>query len=425
MIDRFLGRVAAGALLLLGCGPLYCQQFTPKSIAFQGDARYSQARLVAASGLHPGSPITPQEMQAVTQRLIDTGLFATVRWSFDGAVLRFALAPAEAKLEPVQYLNFPWWSADELNQAVAARIPLFDGRIVPESGLQQQVVDALTALLAAKGVQAKVEAAPGKDLSGQDSGVGFEITSPKVTVGDVTLSGADPQRTADLPKVQKAASGQPWNSATQQQIQQALNAVYHRQGFLDETISSFAHGEPQASGDSILVPLQVSVVEGAQYRFAGITLTGDSLVSSAEFQKSAPLHPGDLANEDLLRAMLLSVAHPYRSQGYLDAKISATPSFDRTQHTVAYTVSIAPGPVYHFHKLTLVNLDDTRTAAVLQRWKLQPGDAFDAYYAPQFLVSNKSLHELDGWSAAWKQLDNTVTHSVDLVLTFTQGGPLQ
>jgi hypothetical protein len=56
---------------------------------------------------------------------------------------------------------------------------------------------------------------------------------------------------------------------------------------------------------------------------------------------------------------------------------------------------------------------------------LNQGDAYDATYPPTFLNRNKNnLHQLDAWSAAYKQYENEDTHVVDLVITFRQGGPL-
>lgn len=64
--------------------------------------------------------------------------------------------------------------------------------------------------------------------------------------------------------------------------------------------------------------------------------------------------------------------------------------------------------------------------AVAQYWKLKPGDVFDATYPSRFLLLNKkTLPQLDGWSATYKQYDNTVTHIVYLTLKFNKGGLLK
>jgi len=162
-----------------------------------------------------------------------------------------------------------------------------------------------------------------------------------------------------------------------------------------------------------------------------VTLSGDVLMNQAEFRKRAKLRVGDVANEDLLRATLAEVAAPYKAQGYLRAKIEASPSFqhassfDRPGNTVSYSINVIPGPVFHMGKLTITNLDEDRKTLMLKYWTMREGDVYDATYSPNFLLRNRSnLHALEGWSAIYKQYENEETHVVDLIVTFRQGGPL-
>uniref|UniRef100_A0A7V5CTB3 POTRA domain-containing protein n=1 Tax=Acidobacterium capsulatum TaxID=33075 RepID=A0A7V5CTB3_9BACT len=427
--DMLADRIRAALLLFcisMTSLPLLAQQFVPKTITFSGDRQDTHGALLAVTGLKPGVAIGPANIQAATQKLSDTGMFAHVQFTFNGVDLHFVLTPEAGNLEPVRYVNFPWWSAADLTQAVAAKVPLFHGMVFPESQMQQQVADALTALVAARGVTATIRAVPSNNNAGQVAAVDFEITSPKVVVGAVHLQGSSAAFAAKIAKVEEAASGQPWNAAVQDQLQQALKAVYGEQGYLEANVAGLTHGAPQLSGDKLLVPVTATVSEGAQYYFAGLTLAGQPLPESVKALQHSPLHAGDVANEDLLRGLLLAIAQPYRAEGYLDAKVDAQPSLNRAQHTVAYTVTIAPGAVYHFHKLTITGLDPSQTAAVEKYWKIQPGDVFDGTYAAKLLLLNKKqLHNLDGWSADYKEFDNTTTHIVDLTMTFHKGGPLR
>jgi len=399
------------------------QKYIAKKITFSGTTA-SQAELLAVSGLKPGDALGQAEIQAAAQKLIDTGLFSDVRFSFDGVELNYALKPA-ATLEPVSYSNFPWWDRAALNAAVAARVPLFHGMAPPESGMQQQVAAALTALLAEKGVQATVTAVPAKDEAMRDAGVEFHIDAPPVQIGGVTFSGASSAWTEPLAAIQKAAVGQDFDPATEATLETAVRAIYHRQGYLDVAMTGFAHGEPQVADGKVMVPVSATIVEGGQYRLAGLHLSGDVLMTPEEFAKAVKIHPGDVVNEDLLRGTLAAIAGPYRAHGYLRAKIDAAPTKDAGNHTVDYAITVQPGPVFHMGELSLVNLNDQQKAQVLQYWPLQPGDVYDAVAVPQFLLRYKNqLHALDGWSASYKAFEHEDSHIVDLVVTFRRGGPL-
>ena len=416
--------LAISALVIWGLViPAHAQKFVPKKITFSGTTA-SQSELLAVSGLRPGDTLGQAEIQAGAQKLIDTGLFSDVRFSFDGLELNYALKPA-ANLEPVSYSNFPWWDRAALNAAVAAKVPLFHGVVPQEGGMQQQVIAELTALLAEKGVPATVTAVPAKDEEMRDAGVEFHIDAPPVQIGAVNFSGASNAWAEPLAAIQKAAVGQDFDPSTEATLAAALRAIYHRQGYLDVAMTGFEHGDPQVTDGKVMVPVSATIVEGGQYRLAGLHLSGDVLMTPEEFAKTAKIHPGDVVNEDLLRGTLAGIAGPYRAHGYLRAKIDAAPTKDAGNHTVDYAITVQPGAVFHMGELSLVNLNDQQKAQVLQYWPLRPGDVYDAVLVPQFLAKYKNqLHSLDGWSASYKAYEHEDSHVVDLVVTFRPGGPL-
>lgn len=405
--------------------PLFAQKYVPRQIVFSGYSGGSQAELLAVSGLSAGIPIGQPEMQAAAQKLSDTGLFSDIKFSFDGGELRYDLKPASGAV-PAIYSNFPWWQSKELTAALATKVPLFHGSVIPESGLQNEVTAALAALVREKGIPATVIAAPRNDESGKTVGIEFRIDSPAVQIGEVKFAGASGAWAAPLAEIEKAAAGQDFGEGIESTLQQAVRSIYHRKGFLDESLSQLTFGQPQFLNGKVVVPVSATVQEGPQYYLKALNLSGDILMTPEEFAKHARLHPGDVADEDLLRQTLAQVAQPYKAKGYLRATIDATPVFDHWQHTVDYSITVKPGPVFHMGKLTLLNLDPERQALVMKYWTLKEGDAYDATYAPMLLNRYKNeLHRLDGWSATYKQFENEDTHVVDLAITFQPGGPLK
>lgn len=426
MLSRLL-RTSLAALAVCGAlsMPLAAQQFLPKKIAFAGTT-LDQTSLLAASGIKPGATIGPTEIRAAAQKLLDTGLFSNVQFSFDGETLLYKLTPATG-LEPVAYANFPWWDTASLNAAIAAKVPLFHGEVPPESGLQQQVVDALTALLAEKGVPAQVTAVPMGSLgTGGTTGVEFAISSPPVQVGDVSFSGVDASFAPSVDAIEKAAAGQDFDGSTEATLAVALRAVYHREGYLSESLTAFAHGQPQVSEGKVLVPITATVVAGPQYRIGSITLTGGALLGPADLDKLAQLHSGDVADEDLLHGTLARISWAYRDHGYMNAQIQAPPALDPANHTVNYTIAVDPGPLFHMGQLTLLGLNDRQRNDVLRIWPLHAGDVYNESEVASFLVRHRDeLRSLDGWSASYKRIAHLDTDTVDLTVTFRQGGPLQ
>lgn len=416
---RIVLALTMAALSLPACG-----QIIAKKITFTGVPQ-SQSELLAFTGLAAQKPISHDQVQAAAQKLMDTGLFGDIQFKYDGTELLYTLTPGTDAL-PVEYVNFPWWDEASLNAAVAAKVVLFHGSLPQESTLQQPVADALQALLAAKGVQAMVTATPTQDPAGKFTGVQFHIDAPPVQIGTVTFSGVVAPWNEPVDAIARAVEGQNYDGATEAKLATALRAIYHRQGYLEMAMTGYAHATPRVMDGKVLVPVSADIAEGAQYRLAAMKLSGDVLMQPDEFAKNALLHPGEVANEDLLHGTLAAIAIPYKAHGYLRAKIDATPSFDDATHTVSYTISIVPGPVFRMGELSLINLSNEQRAEFLKTWPLREGDVYDATLPAQFLLKNKnSLHSLDGWSATYKAYEHDDTDIVDLVVTFQQGGPLR
>lgn len=403
------------------------QQYSPKTIAFAGYKDATSDELEQVAGIHPGTTLTQEDIRAAAEKLNATGLFSNVNFQADNTGVHFDLTPAEILL-PVSFENFPWWKDDEILRLVHAQVPLFHGTLPPTSTIQQQVTDALVALLATKGITATVEATQQEEIeTGKLAAIRFRILAPSITVGAVTYSGVGSGNAGDIEPIALAATGQDYSSlATPATLSQEMRNVYRNKGYLEENTAAFTLKEPSVQNARVVVPIAMEISEGPQYRLGAVTLAGDVLMSKDDFQKRSLLHTGDIAQEDKLRNTLYMVAQPYRAKGYLHAHITA----EATHHqgppaTVDYTIKVLPGDVYHMGKLTIEGFSDAQKAEFLAAWTMNAGDVFDATYPSGFLVQNSAkLHSLDDFSATYKQFEHEDTHAVDLAVTLRKGQPV-
>jgi outer membrane protein insertion porin family len=414
-------------VLNLAISAAEAQPYQPKTITFAGYKDATSDELSQVAGIHLGTPITQEDIRAAAEKLNATGLFSNVKFQADATGLHFDLTPAEILL-PVSFENFPWWKDEEIVSQLHAHVPLFHGTLPPTSTMQQQVTDALVALLATKDVTATVETTQQEEVdTGKLAAIRFRILAPPITIGAVTFTGVSSGNSPDIEPIALASTGQDYSSlATPATLSQSIRNVYHNKGYLEETTASFSPKEPAVQSGRVVVPISMEISEGPLYRLGTITLAGDVLMSKEEFQKRSLLHTGDIAQEDKLRNTLYMVATPYRAKGYIRAHIAA----DATRHqappaTVDYTINVLPGDVFHMGKLTLEGFNDAQKAEFLESWTMNPGDIFDATYPPGFLKKNAAkLHSLDDFSATYKQSEHDDTHAVDLVVTVSKGGPL-
>lgn len=240
-------------------------------------------------------------MNAASQRLMDTGMFANLAFKFDGQDLVFTLAPATGLL-PIQLANIPLDSGKELDTALHAQFPLFHGVVPTDGGLMEQIRAALEARLSAAGFKASIIAMPGSSL-GNGKVVAYSISSPPVVVGEIKTgsnsAALDPGAQAILGKV----TGTSYDSdGTPRQISTYLGNYYHDNGYLEAAVEAARSGAAKvnAAGDAIQVPFEISATPGKQYRLAAIKLSPDLVVTQADFDHQAQIHPGDVAGQQRL-----------------------------------------------------------------------------------------------------------------------------
>ncbi|HEY1499445.1 MAG TPA: POTRA domain-containing protein [Acidobacteriaceae bacterium] len=413
------------SVICLGPGA-WGQTYSVEKIAFTG-SDLSQGELLAFTGLQAGGPIARDQMQAAANKLTGSGIFVDARFSFDDGTLTFALQPSPGVV-PVEYDNFPWWDDKTLNAAVVAKVPLFHGGLYPGGPMRDQVTAVLAALLATKGVQgAAVSTTPVGDGNGTQVAIRYHIDSPAVVVQAFHVYDYSGVWTQPLEAVEKPAAGMKFEGSTRDNLGAAVRNVYGRIGFIGMTMTGPTLGKPIVENGKIAVPIQASITsEGGQFKVAALHLVGDGVMTEDQFAKSAKLHPGDVANEELWKQTQDMVTVSSKAQGYLDAKIDAAQTLDRANHTVDYTITVTPGAVYRMGTLTLANLNDAQKAELMPYWLMHKGDPFNADLIPKSVAAYhkqraqqlQSIHT--GFTAKWS--GDKDAHVVDVVLTF---GPSQ
>jgi outer membrane protein insertion porin family len=295
--------------------------------------------------------------------------------------------------------------------------------------MRDQVSAALESILAAKGVQAaSISTSPIGNASHEQVAILYHIDAPPVVVESFRVYDYSGVWTEPIEEVEKAAVGQKFQGSIRDKLADEIRAVYGRRGFIDMKMNPPTWGQPHVAGGKVLVPITASITsEGVQYHVSAIHLEGDPSITEEQFLQHAALHPGDVANQEAWPQIREVVTASCRTHGSLDATIDTTPTLDRASHTVAYTITVTPGPVYRMGKLTLANLDAKQKAELTPYWLLHTGDPFDPDLIPKSIADyhksraeeQQSIHS--GFDAHWTADHDT--HNVDVVLTF--GAPHQ
>ena len=382
-------------LLLASSLPAAAQKFLPKTIQFKGAPEYSDQELMAAAGLKMGTVLAYADMKDHSQKLMDTGVFESLAFSFDGADLVYKLVP-HTDLYPIRLKNLPLMPGKELDDALHDRFPLYHGKVPGENGLLEGVRGALEEMLAAKGIKATVTAAPYADEKLYEvTAMSFSIAAPPVKVGEIHLEGVSAEMQAKVkPLADRVMKADYDTENTAGNIERAFASFYADDGYAAVKVHAVRSGNLVAGTAAIDVPFNVTIEEGRHYTLGTIIPPSGAPLTMADINKAAGLATNKVeislsVKEGLtLRTAMSFVMGQYKSKGYMDCVITPHPQFDEAAGIVNYTLEVQPGPVYTMGKLTIENTADDLRAAMRAAWKLPTGAVFDesalrAYFAGQ------------------------------------------
>jgi outer membrane protein assembly factor BamA len=405
--------------------PASAQKYLPKTIQFKGAPEYSDQELLAASGLKLGAVLDFAEMSGHSQKLMDTGLFETLSFKFDGVDLVYTLVP-HTELYPVRLENLPLTPGKELDAALHGRIPLYHGKVPAERGLTEQVRQALEEMLAAKGIKANVKATPYTDQKLREViAMNYSITDPPVRVGEIHLQGVSPEMQAKVKAVADRAMRTDYDTENAAgNIERAFLLLYTDEGYTAVKVHAERSDHPIAGSQAIDIPFNVTIEEGRQYKLGSIYLPTGEPLNLAEINKtsgtvSKAVEKQSVTGGVALRSALLYVTGQYKSKGYMDCVVTPHPQYDDAKSIVNYTLEIQPGPVYTMGTLTIQNSAQDLYAAMLAAWKLPEGAVFSEkaisdYYSMQ---GNTPLGRTFASAICkYKLTKNIDTHTVDVTL---------
>jgi outer membrane protein assembly factor BamA len=413
-------------VVLLWACPLTAQQkFIPQTIQFKGAPECSDQELLAAAGLKKGTVLDYAEMKGHSQKLMDTGIFETLSFKFDGVDLVYTLVPS-TNLYPARLENLPLTPGKELDAALHDRVPLYHGRIPVEGGLTEQVRQALEEMLAAKGVKSTVAATVYTDLKLHEvTAISFAITAPPVRVGEIHLEGVSPEMQAKVKHIADRAMKTGYDTENSAgNIEHAFALLYTDEGYANVKVHAERLGNPIAGGEAIDIPFNVTVEEGRLYKLGSIHLPSGELLTLAEINKAAGTVSNAVEKQSVkggvaLRTALLYVAGQYKSKGYMDCVVTPHPQFDDAAGIVNYTFEVHPGPVYTMGNLTIQNTADDLRAAMWSAWKMPTGAVFNesALHDYYYTQGNTQLgRTFASANCKYTLTKNTETHTVDVTL---------
>jgi hypothetical protein len=294
----------------------------------------------------------------------------------------------EARAEtPVVFDNFPWFTNEEIVSAVAKAVPGFTTHISDNAEGIDRITAALDQMLRARKMPGKVEYIPYLDTRNGTHAHLFKVTGVSAPICDVTFSGVQSAllaqvRDAVAPLLRRNYS----RIGSTDFLQGTLVPFYRRLGHLRVRLPAIRArigeaGAKCAGGVVVAVPVE----EGAVYWWKGAVWAGAQALSARELDGALGMRDGEVADGAKIDRGIRAVISAYGRKGYLAARSAPTPQFDDMAHTVVFAIALAEGPQFRMGELTIAGVPASTSARLKERWKLRPGDVYDAGYATDFM----------------------------------------
>jgi outer membrane protein assembly factor BamA len=427
---KVISRILAFTLIsIAACGQTGRKPAAPikgklASIHVGGTKRYTQAEVIAASGLEIGANITEADFNKAAHQLNESGLFSDISYSYsavpNGTKLDLELTDSN-KLVPAQFENFVWFNDGELLARIHEKLPLFKGQVPIRGTLSDQISDILQNLLVPFNVTARAEyVRESKEPGGPIDAINFRVTGVTMSVAEITFQGAGSEELPDLQSTSEKLVGKDYSrSAVLAYAQTYLLPIYQARGFLNATISD---PQPKVAGetaDETQIAVQLAVVPGAQYKISDIKWEGNKIFSADKLQALVHAKPGDLANTPELKTDLEAVHTLYGTKGYMVAKVMPEAKLDEAAKTVAYSLVVSEGDVFHLGDLDIQGLDPKTVDRLQEAWTLRETDPYDSTYPQRFFQDTIKLLSRDvTWTISIHEGVNEEDKTVDVTLRY-------
>lgn len=362
-------------------------------IEFKGLERVKQEEAVEKSGLAPGQSVSIDELDAVANRLLQSGLFKsldyTIKGTTDKAVVTFTVSEQKWAM-PVAFDNFVWFTDDELRDAIKRKVPAFDGT-APEGGnVTEQIKQALQDLLRERKIEGTVHYDFSEDPQTHKVEHLFGVKGAALRVCKVSYQGA--RALSEEALIQKSGGifdNEYSRAFIQSFVESNLAQLYGERGYLRASFSP-PKVKPAEKSDDCENGLAVTLVvdEGSIYVWDKAEWEGTQALTAQELDAALGMRAREIANVAKIDKGLASVKRALGRKGYLNSRVRASREFDDTNRSVAYRFQVDEGEQYRMGDLVIEGLSESDANNVRGRWAILHGDVFDDGYPDQFLRKN-------------------------------------
>ncbi len=369
------------------------------SLTVEGATHFPSDKILAVSGLKVGQLADKAAFDAAREKLLATGYFETVGYSYEpagktGYAAKFQVLEVQP-LYPVQIVGV---TGDDkaMQQSLGAGDPLYRG-VVPgtqesldrmarrlseylaRQNMPEIIIAKLVPVEGGFAVQLRPRAVPNV--------AGAKFTGNKV-LPDTVLQNA----------INNVAVGTAFTTYDfRTLLDTQIRPLYEKEGYLRVKFGKITTEEaPLVTG--VIVTIEVD--EGPQYKLGKVSVLGQLGDLGPELQTALGVKLGVVANYEELDAGLQRMLALLKRKGYVKVTGEVRKTVQDATKTVDVKFTFNRGPQYHFESLKINGLDLDGESAVRKMWTEKPGDSFNPDYPAFFAKQVKESGMFDNMGDA-------------------------
>lgn len=394
------------------------------SITITGNQKLSTDAIRSVLGLKVKDEGGTAIFNAARDRLLDTGYFDSISYSYRQQDLGFAVTFTVTEMQqvyPIRVQGLPI-TPQQIGEVLHAKDPLFNGLLPGTKKVVDRAAGFVQEFLEKSDpeIQVRARVVP---TAPDHYEVEFSPAAGLPVISDMTFEGSSAVSAADLHNVMiEHGIGQPYSDENVNALlDQWVRPLFEKEGHMRVRFPRIV-GNPAAKVKGIDV--RVTVDEGPVFKLGLLTVRGPGAADGKRILRMANLQTNASApiNGDEVNKGIEKIQNVMQSEGHLDAKVSV----DRSIHDQALTVDVAydvdPGPVYTFGRLTVEGLGLSGEAAIRKMWTVKPGDPYPGNYPNFFVESVKKEGLFDNLADVTATPSvNRATRVADVTLHFISG----
>lgn len=162
-----------------------------------------------------------------------------------------------------------------------------------------------------------------------------------------------------------------------EQDKKTILAYYKERGYVDAQIINVTTEQSyDAKKGRQELEIQFNIQEGLEYKFAGITFSGNKVFSTKELNDLVKLKTGATYNETSFQESVMAVQTKYYENGYASNMFSVNMQKDSDQRTVAYTMLIQENARSHVEEIIIKGNTKTKEEVIRREIPIESGDVF-------------------------------------------------